>query len=114
MTDEKIREGNIQLVNFGKLDEIEIKKVEALLSTRVKKLRSFILLKLNLRIHKHSTQFIHEIEGELHAEKIKRIGAVASDKNLYKALDDVMNKLTNELEHLQKNKQQNKNIKLIK
>lgn len=104
MTDEKIRETNIQLVNFGKLDESEIKKVEILLSTRVKKLRDFKLLKLNLRMHKHSTQFIHEIEGELHAEKIKRIGAVASNKNLYKALDEVMHKLTSELEHLQKDK----------
>jgi len=104
MTDEKIREGNIQLVNFGKLDEIEIKKIETLLSTRIKKLRQFTLLKLNLRMHKHATQFIHEIEGELHVEKIKRIGAIASDKNLYKALDGVMHRLTSELEHLRKDK----------
>lgn len=109
MTDEKIREGNIQLVNFGKLDESEIEKVRTLLLTRIKKLRSFNSLKLNLKIHKHSTQFIHEIEGELHADNSKRIGAVALHKNLYTALDEVMQKLINELEHSQK--KYSKNVK---
>lgn len=102
---------NIQLVNFKKLDEIEIQKIQTLLAHKVKKLRDFSLLKLNLRIHKHQTEFIHEIKGELLSDHEKNLGAVASDKNVYKALNDVMTKLGNEIQHSKKTHDKIKKIR---
>ncbi len=102
---------NIQLVNFKKLDEVEIQKIQTILSHRVKKLGGFSLLKLNLKIHKHQTEFIHEIAGELISNNEKVIGAVASNKNVYKAFDDVINKIINEIQHTQKNYSKTKKIR---
>lgn len=106
-------ESDVQLINFGKLDEIEIEKIKKILSTGVKKIRNysdFQLLKLNLRIHKHSTEYIHEIEGEVLIKNKKTFNSIVSDKNLYKAISEVLNKLKNEIDH----SFEKENSKLIK
>jgi len=97
-----VGEGNIQLIKFDKLDETEIAKIKTLMIPKVKKLGNFDLLRLNLKIHKHSTEFIHEIEGELFSEGHNPLSALAADKNIYTALTSIMDKLISEAEHSNK------------
>jgi len=95
-------ESDVKLINFGKLDQIEIEKVKKIISSGIKKIknhRNFQLLKLNLRIHKHSTEYIHEIEGEVLIKNQKSFNSIVSDKNLYKAISKVITKLKNEIDH---------------
>ncbi len=95
-------ESEVKLINFGKLDEIEIEKAKKIISQGMKKIRNygdFQLLKLNLRIHKHSMEYIHEIEGEVLIKNKKIFNSIVSDKNLYKAISRVIDKLKNEIDH---------------
>jgi len=100
---------NIQLIGFNNMDITEINAVKDAVSGFLKKLKNktnYELLKLTLKQHRRINYFVHEAKAELFIHPHKSIGAKTSDKNIYKAIVDVMNKIIAELEHLEK-----KNVK---
>jgi ribosome-associated translation inhibitor RaiA len=93
----------ITLQGFKNLDPSEIERLEELISKNVKKIKfesDYNNLTIELKQHKHTLEFIHEIKADLFL-KNKRINAQDSDKNIYKALQSVFNKIMSELKHRQ-------------
>ena len=93
---------NLALIGFGSLDKIEIKKVNKIIATRIKKLNTKIdyeLLRIRLKTHQRNKIFRHELRAELLIRPGDVVGSSTEHKNLYKALDDIMRKLITEIEH---------------
>ncbi|UCD20815.1 MAG: hypothetical protein JSW08_03515 [archaeon] len=90
----------IALIGFEGLDESELKSINEILVKRLKKLKiDYSLLRINLKQHKHAKHFMHELTVNLSRAKGRPILAKISDKNLYKALDKVMERLLSEVKH---------------
>ena len=103
-------EQNIALIGFGKLEPSEMNVINQILETHVKKLQeltNYESLRLKLHPHQHSKSFIHEIHAELQAKQAKGsdkgreiiISASATQKSLFSALSEVLEKLASEAVH---------------
>jgi hypothetical protein len=106
-------DNTISLRGFDNLDPAELQKVEEILSKNIKKIASgegYDHLSIELKQHKHAKGFNHEIKAVLFLKNQKissqnqRISSQASDKNLYKSLKIVLDKLLAEIEHNQKHR----------
>lgn len=94
-------DGTIALRGFENLDSLEQQKVQEIVSKSLKKItikEDYQELIIELKQHKHSMEFIHEIKATIFL-KDRRISSKSSDKNLYKALNSVLDKLLSELGH---------------
>ncbi len=97
-------DNTLTLQGFTNLDPSEIERLEELIAKNLKKinLRSeYTNLRIELKQHKHSKEINHEISAILFLKK-NRINAETSDKNIYKALQNVFDKLLAEIEHKNK------------
>lgn len=104
----------IQLLGFDRLDDSEITIVKDLMLHYIKKLEkktNYDFLKLTLKMHQRHKTFIHELRAELAIHPGMFLNSTASDKNLYKALGMVMEKILSELDHLKKKSPRNRPIK---
>jgi len=94
---------NISLRGFDNIDPSEITIVQDRINKTLKKIDfsqlDYDLLKINLKQHKHSGQFLHELKADLFLSKGRALNAKSEDRNLYKAIDDIMKKLLNEIKH---------------
>jgi ribosome-associated translation inhibitor RaiA len=94
-------DSTIALRGFENLDPLEQQKVQEIVSKSLKKItikEEYDALTIELKQHQHAKEFIHELRATLFV-KNKRISSQGSDKNLYKALKSVLDKLLSELEH---------------
>ncbi len=94
----------LTLQGFSNLDPSEIERLEDLIAKNLKKIRfksDYLNLRIELKQHKHSKEFVHEIKATLFLKQ-NRIRAETSDKNIYKALQNVFDKLLSEIEHKNK------------
>ncbi|MEM4703408.1 MAG: HPF/RaiA family ribosome-associated protein [Candidatus Pacearchaeota archaeon] len=94
----------ISLRGFDDLDKSEIKTIEDLISSRLRKLNiAYSLLVIELKQHKHEykhlARIIHEIKIDLFFGKGKPLTAKAEDVNLYKAIGGAMDRLLKEVRH---------------
>jgi len=99
-------DSTISLRGFDNLDPLELKKVEEILSKSLKKIANgedYENLSIELKQHKYAKGFNHEIKAIVFL-KNKRISSQTSDKNLYKSLKVVLDKLLAGIEHDQKHK----------
>ena len=93
---------SLTLQGFSNLDPSEIKSLEEVIAKKLSKIKfktNYEGLRVELKQHKHSKEFIHEIKAVMFL-KSKRMMAQDSDKNIYKALNNVFDKLITELGHL--------------
>ena len=91
---------DITLIGFEILDPAEIARIQEIIAKRLKKLKiNYTLLKISLKEHKHSTRINHEVKADLFITKGKSIFAQATEDNLYKALDQLMEKINSEINH---------------
>jgi hypothetical protein len=106
-------DNTISLRGFDNLDPSELKKVEEIVSKNIKKIASgegYENLSIELKQHKHAMGFNHEIKAILFLKNPKissqnqRISSQTTDKNLYKSLKVVLDKLLAEIEHNQKHR----------
>jgi ribosome-associated translation inhibitor RaiA len=92
---------DIKLVNFNQLDKSElsiVKKIAGHYINRIEKiLHSYDEIKLNLKIHKRSDLFIHEIRAEIFAGG-KIFTATSENKNVFNAISDCFNSLLRQIE----------------
>jgi ribosome-associated translation inhibitor RaiA len=94
-------DSTIALRGFDNLDSLELNKVGEIVSKSLRKItqrEDYENLTIELKQHKHVKEFIHEIKATLFI-KNKRISSKNSDKNLYKAIKIVLDKLLSEIEH---------------
>lgn len=107
-TDEQKIGGNIALIGFGALEPIELIVVKKITGNYVKKISEiaqYKQMKLSLKQHQHSKSFLHELETEIIITQSKEGGkdivlaAKSTDRNLYTALADVLEKIYNEALH---------------
>ncbi len=104
-------DNTLTIQGFTNLDPSEIKRLEELIAKNLKKIKfksDYNDLRIELKQHKHAKEFIHEINAILFLKQ-SRIRAETSDKNIYKALQNVFDKLLAEIEH--KNKKFNSRTK---
>ena len=96
----------LTLQGFNILDPSEIERLEEVIAKNLKKIKfrsDYINLRIELKIHEHAKEFVHEIKAVLFLKK-NRIRAETSDKNIYKALQNVFDKLLSEIEHKNKSR----------
>jgi len=94
-------DSTIALRGFENLDSLELQKVEEIVSKSLKKITTkedYGNLTIELKQHKHAKEFTHEVKATIFIGN-KRISSQNSDKNLYKAIKTVLDKLLSELEH---------------
>jgi hypothetical protein len=99
-------DNTMALRGFENLDSLELKKVEEIISKSLNKIalrEDYENLVIELKQHKHSKEFIHEIKATIFL-KTSRFSSQNSDKNLYKAIKTVLDKLLSELEHKSRKK----------
>lgn len=98
---------NIQLIGFDKLDLSEINSINEIISKYIKKINSKIeydLLRLTLKQHQKIKYFIHEINAELFITSKKKVASKYDDKNIYRAVSFVLDKLLSEIERIRAKK----------
>jgi ribosome-associated translation inhibitor RaiA len=94
-------DNTLTLQGFTNLDPSEIERLEELVEKNLKKIKfksDYTNLRIELKQHKHSKEINHEINAVLFLKQ-SRINAEANDKNIYKALQNVFDKLLAEIEH---------------
>jgi ribosome-associated translation inhibitor RaiA len=99
-----MEDAKIALIGFKNLDESEIDTAKEIILKSLNKLDrtdSVDFIKIELKTHKHSKEFVHEVTATTYS-KSKRMNAEESDKNLFKAVRNVMDKLIVESEHINK------------
>jgi ribosome-associated translation inhibitor RaiA len=90
------------MVGFKGLDDSEIKVVQEIILNSLNKINKKVtanLIRVELKQHKHAKEFMHEIKAVLFL-KGNRISASASNKNMYKAVKETLDKLIAEIGHL--------------
>jgi ribosome-associated translation inhibitor RaiA len=90
----------ITLSGFDSLDPAEVQRIEEIIDKRLKKLKvEYKLFKISLKEHKHSKRIAIEVNADLFLSKGKSIFAQSTEDNLYKALDQLMEKINSEISH---------------
>lgn len=94
----------LSLEGFDTLDPSELEIVKKIVANKIKKIKinyQFLKIRLKQHVHKyeHSTRIIHELQADLFFSKNKALSSKSEDANLYKALDDVMEKILAEIKH---------------
>ncbi|MCS7134450.1 MAG: hypothetical protein NZ889_01165 [Candidatus Pacearchaeota archaeon] len=94
----------ISLRGFDDLDEKEIDIIKKIVLNRIKKIKiPYQFLVINLKKHehkyKHQTRITHELNADLFFSKGKAIAAKSEDTNLYKALEELLEKIIAETKH---------------
>ncbi len=90
----------ITLIGFDVLDPAEIQRIQEIIDKKLKKIKiDYNLLRITLEQHKHSKYITHETKADLFLKQGKSIFAQATEDNLYKALDQLMEKITAEINH---------------
>jgi ribosome-associated translation inhibitor RaiA len=100
-----MKEPEVAFIGFKNIDDSEISIIKGIVLKSLNKLSKkaeIELIRLELKLHKHANEFVHEIKAVLFL-KNNRISATDTDKNIYKALSNVMCKLDKESEHKEKN-----------
>ena len=106
-------DNTLTLQGFTNLDPSEIERLEELIEKNLKKIKfksDYNNLRIELKQHKHSKEINHEINAILFLKQ-NRINAETSDKNIYKALQNVFDKLLAEIEHKNRLRQSNKSAR---
>ncbi|MCL6500827.1 MAG: hypothetical protein K6T16_02225 [Candidatus Pacearchaeota archaeon] len=96
---------NVSLVGFDELDESEQGKAQEILSTYIKKVEDrtdYDELKIRLKQHHKAKMFVHEIKAELFLNPGTVLSANSTNKNVYRALADVMANILAEVNHRKK------------
>lgn len=105
---------NVRLIGFDDLDESEQFKVQEIMATYIKKIEErtpYEELKLRLKQHQRAKMFIHEISAQLFLNSGTALSATSSNKNMYRALTEVMEKLVNEITHKEKKSHKERPVK---
>ena len=95
--------GNISLVGFSELDGASLDVVRKVVGAFAQKTgttdRMFESLKVTLKeLHKRDKGEIYEVHAHLF-EKSHKFNSIATDRNLFVALDDALKSVAHEAEH---------------
>lgn len=99
-------DNTISLIGFDVLDDAEQDKIRVIVAKNLRKIdmrEDYSKLLIELKQHKHAKEYLHEIKSVLFG-KNKRIISQTSDKNLYRAVQIIFDKMLAEIEHNEKNK----------
>ncbi len=107
---------NVSMVGFDHLDESEQNKAQEIMSIYLKKVddrTDYDELRIRLKQHQRAKRFVHEIKAELFLNPGSVLSANSTDKNIYRALAEVMANILTEIEHRKKRNSHERPIKKL-
>jgi ribosome-associated translation inhibitor RaiA len=95
---------NIKLMGFEELKQDEIESIQRIIAPYIEKInliQEYQLLKISLKKHPKSKITMNELRASMQV-KGKIFGVETDNKNLYKAMATLMEKLISEINHFSK------------